>query len=56
MSDLGIFIFGMFVFAVAICSSLIAVLAGNATPTEQTKLPAMKTDVSSTTVVEAGND
>ena len=39
MSDIGIFIFGMFVFAVAICSSLIAVLAGNATDSEQTNPP-----------------
>ncbi len=39
MSDIGIFIFGMFVFGVAICSTLITVLAGNVTPAEQTKSP-----------------
>ena len=55
MTDIGIFIFGLFVFAVAICSSLIAVLAGNATPAEQTKSSAKKSDVSSTAVVVAGN-
>lgn len=56
MTDIGIFIFGMFVFAVAICSSLITVLAGNATPAEQTKPPERKKDVrSSGTVVAARN-
>ena len=39
MSDIGIFIFGMFVFGVAICSPLITVLAANVTPAEQTKSP-----------------
>ena len=55
MSDIGIFIFGMLVFAVAIGSTLIAVLGGNVTPAEKTKSPTKKTDVSSKAVVVAGN-
>ena len=55
MNDIGIFIFGMFVFAVAICSSLLAVLAGNATPAEQPNPPAKKTNDSSTAVVVEGH-
>jgi len=46
MSDIGIFIFGMFIFGVAICSTLIVVLAGNVTPAENVKTPETKTDVS----------
>jgi len=55
MSDISIFIFGMFVFGVAICSSLITVLAGNVTPAEQPKPTEKKTDVSGNAVVVAGN-
>ena len=39
MSDVGIFIFGMFIFGVAISSSLIAVLGGNVTPSEESSDP-----------------
>jgi len=35
MSEIGILIFGMFVFALAIASSLITVLGGNVTPAEK---------------------
>ncbi len=39
MSDTGIFIFGMLVFGVAICSSLLTVLGGAVTPVEQNTPP-----------------
>jgi len=39
MSDTSIFIFGMFVFGIAICSSLITVLGGAVTPAEQAREP-----------------
>ncbi len=37
MSDNSIFVFGMFVFALTICSTLVTVLGANVTPIEQTK-------------------
>ncbi len=37
MSDNSIFIFGMFVFALAICSTLVTVLGGNVTPVKEKK-------------------
>jgi hypothetical protein len=39
MSDTSIFMFGMLVFGIAICSSLITVLGGAVTPAEQIKTP-----------------
>jgi len=55
MSDIGRFIFGMFVFAVAICSSLTTVLAANATPAEKNKSPEKKAEVGGNAVAVAGN-
>ena len=49
MSDNSIFVFGMFVFAVAIGSSLITVLGGNVTPVEQPKPSEKKNGIVDTT-------